>query len=99
MVAAYLDGRLPPHPSHPDGRTFSSEHLTRAPDKPVTGPGRLAIHQAEIIPPRFCLVNGTEIVELAKVGRERERGGREKERERERREGGREGGRKEGKLK
>ncbi|KAF0311992.1 Transmembrane protein 209 [Amphibalanus amphitrite] len=66
MVAAYLDGRLPPHPSHPDGRTFSSEHLSSAPDKPVTGPGRLVIHQAEIIPPRFCLIDGTEIVELAK---------------------------------
>lgn len=66
MVAAYLDGRLPPHPSHPDGRAFTSEHLSRAPDPPAAAAGRLAVHQAEIIPPRFCLVTGTDVVELAK---------------------------------
>ncbi|XP_037078357.1 transmembrane protein 209-like [Pollicipes pollicipes] len=66
LLAAYMDARLPPHPSHPDGRTFTNEHVCRAPDEPAAGRHRLVIHQTEITPPRFSLVSGQETHQLAK---------------------------------
>jgi len=29
-----MDARLPRHPKHPDGKTFTSQHFVRIPDKP-----------------------------------------------------------------
>jgi len=29
-----MDARLPRHPKHPDGKTFTSQHFIRVPDKP-----------------------------------------------------------------
>jgi len=66
MFAAYLDARLPPHPSHPDGRTFTNEHVSRVPDKPAEGVDRLVVHQEEMTPPRFCLAAGPDTCQLAK---------------------------------
>ncbi|MEQ2195081.1 hypothetical protein XENOCAPTIV_007236 [Xenoophorus captivus] len=34
VFCTYLDSRLPPHPKYPDGKTFTSQHFSHAPDKP-----------------------------------------------------------------
>jgi len=34
MLCTYLDARLPPDLRYPDGKTFSSQHFIKTPDKP-----------------------------------------------------------------
>jgi len=34
LLCTYMDARLPHHPKHPDGKTFTNQHFVRVPDKP-----------------------------------------------------------------
>jgi hypothetical protein len=36
FICTYLDSQLPPSPQFPDGKTFSSQYLLKAPDPPCT---------------------------------------------------------------
>ena len=35
LFAMYMDTQLPPDPTKPDGRAFSSTHLVKTPEKPL----------------------------------------------------------------
>lgn len=34
LFCCYLDSRLPAHPKYPDGKSFTSQHFVKTPDKP-----------------------------------------------------------------
>lgn len=63
LLAAYLDGQLPPAPA---ARPFSSVHLSQAPGSPPRGPHALAIHRTAARPPHYVLALGDETVEVAR---------------------------------
>lgn len=63
LLAAYLDGQLPPVPG---ARPFSAAHLSAAPAPPARGPGALVIHRARARPPHYVLVRGDAVVEVAR---------------------------------
>ncbi|XP_014669607.1 PREDICTED: transmembrane protein 209-like [Priapulus caudatus] len=57
MLCTYLDGRLPPHPKYPDGRTFTSQYFVKTPDKPSkTKKDQLCIYQSHISPPHYRVI-------------------------------------------
>lgn len=66
FLCTYLDARLPPHPNHPDGKTFTNQWFVKDPDKPVLGKESLYIYQAKINPPHYKLIVGEVVSDLAK---------------------------------
>lgn len=64
LLATYLDTQLP-QTSQPDSRPFSSQHMTRLPDKP--SPGQLSIIETSTTPPNYHLQTKTEIFHTPKV--------------------------------
>ncbi|CAN8005853.1 unnamed protein product [Ixodes pacificus] len=66
MFCTYLDSRLPPDPRFPDGKTFTSQFFSKAPDKPHTGKDTLCIHQSSLFPPHYKVVVGEAVWDLPK---------------------------------
>ncbi|CDW55250.1 transmembrane protein 209 [Trichuris trichiura] len=66
LFCTFLDNQLPISPLCLDGRTFSAEHVARAPNVPSTGPSTLCIYQAAVNPPHFQLIHGNEWYDVGK---------------------------------
>ncbi|XP_075217050.1 transmembrane protein 209 isoform X3 [Lycorma delicatula] len=64
LWSTYLDSQLPPLPSMPDGRPFSSLYLIKSPNKPTKVP--LAISQVSEYPPHYQLITGEEVHHVPK---------------------------------
>ncbi|XP_064632770.1 transmembrane protein 209-like [Lineus longissimus] len=63
----YLDSRLPPHPKYPDGKTFTSQHFLKAPDKPnIKKKDNMLIFQSKVNPPHYKCVITDDIWDLQK---------------------------------
>ncbi|XP_074645096.1 transmembrane protein 209-like [Tubulanus polymorphus] len=66
-LCTYLDSRLPPHPKHPDGRTFSNHHFLKTPDKPnIQKKDNLILYQSKINPPHYKIIIGDDTWDLPK---------------------------------
>ncbi|KFD67176.1 hypothetical protein M514_20612 [Trichuris suis] len=66
LFCTFLDNQLPISPLCLDGRTFSAEHVAKAPNVPCTGPSTLCIYQAAVNPPHFQLIHGNEWHDVGK---------------------------------
>ncbi|XP_063074134.1 transmembrane protein 209 [Engraulis encrasicolus] len=67
VLCTYLDSRLPPHPKYPDGKTFTTQHYSQAPDKPdVTNENLFCIHQSSTTPPHYQLIYQGHVYSLPK---------------------------------
>ncbi|XP_061418721.1 transmembrane protein 209 isoform X3 [Lethenteron reissneri] len=67
MLCTYLDSRLPPNPRYPDGKTFTSQHFQRSPNKPdASSQQGLYIHQISTNPANYQLVYHGTALELPK---------------------------------
>ncbi|XP_032810333.1 transmembrane protein 209 isoform X1 [Petromyzon marinus] len=68
MLCTYLDSRLPPNPRYPDGKTFTSQHFQRSPNKPDASSQQqgLYIHQISTNPANYQLVYHGTALELPK---------------------------------
>ena len=54
LFCSYMDSRLPPHPNYPDGKTFTSQHFLKVPEKPNLGNmSNLLLYQTTLNPPHF----------------------------------------------
>ncbi|KAH9508145.1 hypothetical protein Btru_054848 [Bulinus truncatus] len=67
LFCCYLDSRLPAQPRYPDGKSFTSQHFVKTPDKPsIDRKDNLQIYQSCINPPHFQVVIGSQIYNLSK---------------------------------
>ncbi|XP_052820226.1 transmembrane protein 209-like [Mya arenaria] len=66
MFCTYLDSRLPPDLRYPDGKTFTSQHFLKTPDKPNMEKENLLLYQTSINPPHFQVVNKDTVFNLPK---------------------------------
>jgi len=67
LLCTYMDSRLPPHPKYPDGKTFSSQHFLRSPDKPdLKREENLILYQSKVNPPHFKVIIGDDTWDLEK---------------------------------
>lgn len=64
LVATYLDSQLPPLPSLPDGRPFSSQHFVKLPNEPTKNV--LTIVQVSANPPHYQLQTKEETFNIPK---------------------------------
>ena len=65
---SYMDSRLPPHPNYPDGKTFTSQHFMKTPDKPNLEKPNLLIYQTKINPPHYKVTVPTTSIFLLIMG-------------------------------
>ncbi|BFZ10378.1 hypothetical protein BsWGS_13417 [Bradybaena similaris] len=67
LFCCYLDSRLPAHPKYPDGKSFTSQHFVKTPDKPNTErKDNLQIYNSSINPPHYQVVIGSQVYHLSK---------------------------------
>ncbi|XP_060573852.1 transmembrane protein 209-like [Ruditapes philippinarum] len=66
MLCCYLDARLPPDLKYPDGKTFTSQHFMKTPDKIDLKKNNLLLYQSSINPPHFQVVIKDTIYNLPK---------------------------------
>lgn len=67
LYCCYLDSRLPVQPRFPDGKSFTSQHFVKTPDKPgLDHKDNLQIYQSCLNPPHFQVVIGSQIYNLSK---------------------------------
>ncbi|KAL4221292.1 hypothetical protein ACF0H5_019555 [Mactra antiquata] len=66
MFCTYLDSRLPADLKYPDGKTFTSQHFLKTPEKPELDKNNLLLHQTSINPPHFQVVIRDTIYSLPK---------------------------------
>ncbi|XP_052820906.1 transmembrane protein 209-like isoform X2 [Mya arenaria] len=66
MFCTYLDLRLPPDLRYPDGKTFTSQHFLKTPDKPNLEKDNLLLYQTSINPPHFQVVIKDTVFNLPK---------------------------------
>ncbi|XP_052820961.1 transmembrane protein 209-like isoform X2 [Mya arenaria] len=66
MFCTYLDSRLPPDLRYPDGKTFTSQHFLKTPDKPNLEKDNLLLYQTSINPPHFQVVIKDTVFNLPK---------------------------------
>ncbi|CAL1535157.1 unnamed protein product [Lymnaea stagnalis] len=67
LYCCYLDSRLPVQPRYPDGKSFTSQHFVKTPDKPgLDHKDNLQIYQSCVNPPHFQVVIGSQIYNLSK---------------------------------
>ncbi|XP_052820163.1 transmembrane protein 209-like [Mya arenaria] len=66
MFCTYLDSRLPPDLRYPDGKTFTSQHFLKTPDKPNQEEDNLLLYQTSINPPHFQVVIKDTVFNLPK---------------------------------
>ena len=69
IFCCYMDSRLPPHPRHPDGRTFTNQYFVKAPEKPRLEKDSLQLYQTKTHPPHFkvrliVLLSNLSLVEI-----------------------------------
>ncbi|XP_041349763.1 transmembrane protein 209-like [Gigantopelta aegis] len=66
-MCTYLDMRLPAHPKYPDGKTFTTQHFLKTPDKPnLEKKDNMFLYQTSINSPHFQVVIGQEVLNLPK---------------------------------
>ncbi|XP_061187814.1 transmembrane protein 209-like [Saccostrea echinata] len=67
LFCTYMDSRLPAQPKYPDGKTFTSQHFVKTPDKPnLEKEDTVCIYQSSINPPHFQVVFGKTVHKLPK---------------------------------
>nr|XP_022296635.1 transmembrane protein 209-like [Crassostrea virginica]XP_022296636.1 transmembrane protein 209-like [Crassostrea virginica] len=67
LFCSYMDSRLPAQPKYPDGKTFTSQHFIKTPDKPnLDKEDTVCIYQSAINPPHFQVVIGKTVHKLPK---------------------------------
>ncbi|XP_072175558.1 transmembrane protein 209-like [Diadema setosum] len=59
-LCTYLDSCLPPHPKHPDGKTFTDQYFKKTPDKPDLKRENLLLYQSKVDPPHFKVILGDD---------------------------------------
>lgn len=65
LVSTYLDSQLPPLPSLPDGRPFSSQHFVRLPSEQIKNVLTIVLVSAN--PPHYQLQTKEETYNIPKV--------------------------------
>uniref|UniRef100_A0A5S6QRW8 Transmembrane protein 209 n=1 Tax=Trichuris muris TaxID=70415 RepID=A0A5S6QRW8_TRIMR len=66
LFCTFLDNQLPVSPLCLDGRTFSAEHVAKAPNVPCPCASTLCIYQTSVNPPHFQLIQGIEWHDMGK---------------------------------
>lgn len=67
LFCTYMDSRLPAQPKYPDGKTFTSQHFIKTPDKPnLDKEDTVCIYQSSISPPHFQVVIGKTVHQIPK---------------------------------
>lgn len=67
LFCTYMDSRLPTQPKYPDGKTFTSQHFIKTPDKPnLDKEDTVCIYQSSINPPHFQVVIGKTVHQIPK---------------------------------
>nr|CAD7589196.1 unnamed protein product [Timema genevievae] len=67
LLATYLDTQLPPVPQNPDSRPFTSQYLVKAPDNPPKDRKGLLLHQVQLRPPHFVVLDDTTTLDVGKL--------------------------------